>query len=1147
MKKNKVKINIILPGILVLVMCYGCTNHSSIVSMEHISFRDIPGVTDEEIKAIEELQKQYSSFVFGATLSTESFFTEDGEIGGYIALLNDWLTALFDIEFIPEIFVLSDMLARLTARELDFGIIRDSEERREIFNLSDSIAHRIIKMIRLEGSLPVDRITMTRPLRYAFLENSTTYDMVSAVLAPETYEALFAADYDTGYQMLKNGSADAFLEAGIAEAAFDQYVDVYSVEFLPLLFNSVVMATANQELAPIISIVTKALQSGGNFHLNDLYRIGYDEYKKQKLFMQLNEEERTYIQNNPVVRVAAEYYFYPISFFNPYERKWEGIAFDILNEIEKLSSLKFEVINDQYTEWPALLELVHSGEAQLITLLVYTEGRSGNFLWPRRSYMTSKNALLSKQDFPNINIVDIPYARIGLIKDMAYTELFLNWFPDAINITEYNSLNNAFYAVDRGEIDLVMINTIALSTMTNYYEFSGYKANFIFNLPFDYTFGYSKDQSALRSIIDKALLLIDTDRIVEQWVTKTYDYESMLLRTQRPWLIGAIALSLIILTLVSVLLLISRKTGRRLEKLVKLRTGELQLLTEEARSASRSKSAFLAVMSHEIRTPMNSIMGFAELAIDSDSVVQTRDYLGKITDSTKWLLLIINNILDISKIEAGKMELERVPFDFPEISSRCQSVILPAVKEKGLELSVYTEPLTDKKLLGDPVRLYQVLINLLSNAVKFTDSGTVKFSSTIKNLSCGNITMFFEVKDSGIGMTAEQVKNIFEPFAQADSSTTRDYGGTGLGLAIARNIVELMGGKLLVDSSPGAGSTFSFELTFETIYVYEEKQEQAKFDMLEKPYFEGLVLVCDDNLMNQEVICTHLERVGLKTLTADNGKLGVEIVQERKDKNEKPFNLIFMDMYMPVMDGIEAAVKINALDTGAPMVAMTANIMTSELEKYRRNGMPDCLGKPFTSQELWHILLKYLKPKGFKPSGSMPSNDLNNDELQTKLRLNFVKNNQTKYNEISNAIAADDIKLAHRLAHTLKGNAGMIGKTGLRNAAAELEELLKCKIAPVWESKMNTLNTELMLVLEELKPLLEETAVLENSQIPDSAQVLKLFEKLSGMLENLNPECIRLLDEIRVVPGTEELTRQIESYEFEAAAATITKLKTLHD
>ncbi|MCL2055775.1 MAG: ATP-binding protein [Oscillospiraceae bacterium] len=562
---------------------------------------------------------------------------------------------------------------------------------------------------------------------------------------------------------------------------------------------------------------------------------------------------------------------------------------------------------------------------------------------------------------------------------------------------------------------------------------------------------------------------------------------------------------------------------------------------ELAEASSNAKSQFLATMSHEIRTPMNSIMGFAELALDSERMAQIKDYLGKITDGTKWLLNIIDDILDISKIEAGKIELEQVPFNLYEIFARCQSVMLPVAKGKGLDLRVYAEPIPGKKLVGDQVRLYQALVNLLSNAVKFTDMGVVKFSSTVKSSDDGSALIYFEVRDSGIGMTREQVSKIFEPFTQADSSTTRNYGGTGLGLAITKGIIELMGGELHVDSAPGEGSAFSFEIAFETVDAEGENLlVRENVNLTQKPLFEGLILICDDNPMNREVICEHLSRVGIDTVVAENGKEGVEKVEERIQQNEAPFNLIFMDMFMPVMDGMEAAQKITQLNTGTPIVAMTANIMTSELEKYKKNGMPDCLGKPFTSQELWRVLLKYLTPISIGP---IEDQDYNGG-LQKKLRSDFVRNNRAIHKEIEDAAASGDLKLAHRLAHTLKGNAGLIGKPELRAAAEEVELLLRDGPDSIWESKMNRLKTELETVLEGLDTPHDDPHAQESGTEPvPHEQVTALFDKLAPMLENINPACFDLLGELRAIPGTETLAQQISDFDFEAAAQTLEALR----
>ncbi|MCL2186289.1 MAG: ATP-binding protein [Treponema sp.] len=489
---------------------------------------------------------------------------------------------------------------------------------------------------------------------------------------------------------------------------------------------------------------------------------------------------------------------------------------------------------------------------------------------------------------------------------------------------------------------------------------------------------------------------------------------------------------------------------------------------KDAEAVSLSKSTFLAHMSHEIRTPMNSIVGFSELALDGECTPRTKDYLEKIKINAQWLLQIINDILDISKVESGRMELENIPFDLRELFSSCRTLITPSAAEKGLTLYFYAEPSTGKRPLGDPSRLRQVFINLLSNAVKFTNNGMVKFLAALTDRTETTITMHFEVKDSGIGMTKEQISKIFDPFTQAEAGITRKFGGTGLGLSISKNIIDMMGGHLAVESTLGIGSKFSFDITFDTIDLTDDEMLEKKIVLneIEKPTFEGEILLCEDNHMNQQIIFEHLSRIGINTVIADNGKIGVDLVKERIGKGKKQFDIIFMDIHMPVMDGLEAASKIMELKTGVPIIAMTANIMSNDVEIYRENGMFDCVGKPFTSQELWRCLMKYMTP--IARDENEKSIILEADaEYQKMLKVYFVKSHQKKCKEIEDAIKEGDIELAHRLAHTLKGNAGQLGKTVLQKAALEVERALSQGKSLVTKEQLQTLENELNLVLNE--------------------------------------------------------------------------------
>jgi CheY-like chemotaxis protein len=457
-----------------------------------------------------------------------------------------------------------------------------------------------------------------------------------------------------------------------------------------------------------------------------------------------------------------------------------------------------------------------------------------------------------------------------------------------------------------------------------------------------------------------------------------------------------------------------------------------------------------------------------------------------------------------------------------------------------------------KKPLGDPTRLRQVFVNLLSNAVKFTNKGMVKLHSSITGTTDNTVSMHFEVKDSGIGMTPEQMKKVFDPFTQAESGTTRKYGGTGLGLVITKSIVELMGGELTVESSVGVGSKFSFDLTFETIDIDDEDfyKKNIVLNELEKPTFEGEVLLCEDNAMNQQVICEHLARVGLKTVVADNGKIGVDMVHGRMSSGDKQFDLIFMDMHMPVMDGLEASEKILALKTGIPIVAMTANIMSNDREIYKMSGINDCVGKPFTSQELWRCLMKYFKP--INRQTEEPRQTQNDDELRRKLTVNFVKDNQNKFNEIKDALNKGDIKLAHRLAHTLKSNAAFLGKILLQQTAANIEDQLKDGQNNVSPQNLAALETELKAALLQLSSEIEMNPAHQTDEVSTpnvqteqvNAEFTKeLFEKLETMLDMGNLECRNLIDSLRRIPQTEKLIQQIDDLDFREALVTLGELR----
>ncbi|MCL2498705.1 MAG: response regulator [Defluviitaleaceae bacterium] len=591
------------------------------------------------------------------------------------------------------------------------------------------------------------------------------------------------------------------------------------------------------------------------------------------------------------------------------------------------------------------------------------------------------------------------------------------------------------------------------------------------------------------------------------------------------------------------------KYNDHLTELVSERTGEieesrekLRLALDIAEAANRTKSVFIANMSHETRTPLNSIIGFSELAQHDELPDKTMGYLKKISESAGWLLDNVNDILDISVIGLGKIVLDRSPFMLKDVFDYCIAKINPKAEEKGIGIRWQVEPAVDKKVLGDSIRLRQALLNLLTNAVKFTNQGKVELAVTIDGYNNNAVTIVFKVTDTGIGMSPEQIENIYEPFTQADSSTTRKYGGTGLGLAITKNIIELMGGTLNVESVYGKGSAFSFVVPFDLADVSAAVSQGNKYNTSEKPNFKAEILICEDNRLNQQVICDHLSRVGIDTVVACNGKEGVDMIAKRIAAGEKLFDLIFMDIQMPVMDGLKAVAKILELDIKTPIVALTANVMPGDLELYKISGMSDTVAKPFTTQELWNCLMKYLPVDGYTAVDA--NNQLAEEEkLQKQLKLNFVQDNQTAYQDIITSVSTGDIKTAYRLAHTIKGCAGHLGEKDLQAAALEVELMLNNKEYKLDQQKLLVFENNLKSVLTKFEPLLAEVAAKAGEKITDPAKIREIFERLEPMLVNNNPDCEDLLDDIRAIPDSEALVRLIERFKFGQALEELVNVK----
>jgi len=1444
MNKNRVLLVFAL-ALAVLAGCEKSSKQQPDLQIKAVSFREVPGVTPEEIKAVEAIQKKYNSFVYGMTQSTEAFTGKDGEIHGYSVLFCNWLTEMFGIPFKTKFYNWGDLLKGIESGDVDFtGEIMNNSERRKTFFMTSPIAERSLKIYRIRGSGTFnDLLKLRRKPKYAFLKDSVlTADVTEK--AVYNFETVYVDDYNSVYRMLKNDDVDAYFGMNTSDAAFNAFSDVVAEDFYPLIFKSACLSALNAELAPVISIVEKALNKQTLDYLAGLYKEGHQQYLGKKLNGMLTEEEKAYIQNNPVIPIAAEFNNYPVCFFDSNMNDWHGIFCDTLDEISKLTGLNFERANNQSLQDSELIAMLEKGEVLIMPELFRLNEYKDRFLWSDIPLIEDSFAFLSKSDYRNIEISQIPNIVIGVRKNSIYSEFLKNMFPDHRYLNEYETQEEVWNALKQGKVEIIFACNRRLITYTNYYEEAGYKLNLILNYPFDSSIGYNKDAVVLKSIIDKTLGIININNISNQWMHKSYDYRHKLAEAQRPWLAGASFLFFFILVLALFFLRKSRSFGRKLESVVEKRTSELSYKTsqlqmmldsipdlmfckdnelrytqcnkhfenfigvpeaelkgktdsegswlavesekkianvektvlekkealkydefvsspvsgkgcyfetvkapliqngvvvgmmgiarditvyktmekeialqtsllktiinslpdgvfcknmdlkytlcnkymadifgkkmyeilgyddmrafgfskeaaeiannadrkamnercqvsfeewlmcadgvkrlfetvkvplildgeivgilgigrditqrkameEEVRAASTAKSDFLANMSHEIRTPLNVIIGLTDLVLEDDSISRSvSENLIKINNAGSTLLSIVNDILDFSKIESGKLKISPVEYYMSSVLNDVITLVVTRIGEKPIKFILNIPDDLPNKLIGDDLRVKQILTNLLSNSAKYTHRGSIELKVNCKREGDSDVWMEISVTDTGIGIHEEDVKKLFLDYFQVDAKANRNIEGTGLGLPITKKLVEMMDGEIDAKSEYGKGTTFSLRIKQGYVddthlgadlaeklrsfrYIDDKRTAAKRLVRLNLSYAK--VLVVDDMHTNLDVAAGLLRKYKMQVDCSSNGQDAIERI-----RNGNPvYGAIFMDHMMPGMDGIEAADKIRALGTDyakkIPIIALTANAIHGTEEMFYAHDFQAFISKPIDIMELDSVIRKwvrdeekekelgtnvYLTPEVSSEDENSTIAEINIPGVDTdrglslyggdkKIYLSLLRSyatntpaNLNKIKKVTNETLPDYVITVHGI----KGTSAGIGAEDIREQALTLENLSRAENLEGVLSLNEKLINDTENIVNNVKIWLEQYDALNAKprlKAPDREVLARLrqscenydmagIDKAMSELESADYEegedLVKWLKEKIVVSEIDETAERLKEYEKE--------------
>ena len=888
---------------------------------------------------------------------------EDGNRSGYGYDFLRLMARYWDVdyEYVGYDKSWEEMQQMLIDGEIDMVTsARRTPEREELFDFSRPIGtNNGILTVRSDNSTIVEgKYSTYDGMRVALLRGNSRNDEFAEYARTKgfTYKSVYFDSAEEVAEALQNGTVDAIVTSSLRKMNNERILEKFgSSDFY------VIVKKGNTELLSQVNYAIDQMNAAEGNWKTTLYSKNYESADAKNL--EYTEEEKRiiaqYSKDNPL-HILCDPTRYPYSYTENGEVK--GILPDYFRKVADYAGLSYEFLvpatRDEYIAYQSDKTAVDISIDARLDTDNYAETKGWGLTAP---YITMRMARVTRRDFDgNIHVVTT-------VNQTAAKSIADALAPGAEKLM-CSTRQEMMEAVRNGKADAAFVYYYIAQAFVN----SDTTGTMTYTLLEQPTFSYrmvvsSTENHALAGILTKAMYAMP-DNLVEDLATQytTYKATNLTLADMiRLHPVTAVAITVFISWMaVTMIIIVNRlRTRRKLQLAAQQKAKEMTVLAEQAQAASKAKSTFLSNMSHDIRTPMNAIIGFTNIALHQDSVPEMHNCLKKIEESSDHLLSLLNDVLDISRIESGKVEFSPVPANITAVTDSVIEIVKGMLLNRELNFEVHREPLQNPYVMTEPVRIREILVNILNNAVKFTkDGGTIRFDAGGRpGADAQHIVICYRIKDTGIGMSEEFQKKLFDEFAQEENGVRTQYKGTGLGMPISKKYVELMGGTITVDSRKGVGTTFTVEIPMELTNA--EKVEKTK-PLVQHNDLKGIkVLLAEDNDLNAELATILLEDLGMTVTRAADGQEVVDLFAEHPAGT---YDIILMDIMMPEMDGHQAAKAIRAMYADRsdaeeiPIIALSANAFSEDVQASLDAGMNGHVSKPLNMEEVTKVIERNL-------------------------------------------------------------------------------------------------------------------------------------------------------------------------------------------